>query len=107
MIPLQYAAVYPRFLTNEPQISGGEVIWPNETAAMRRDREVYLACIQAIALDMGGIYQDYYNILARSDEVLRYWWLSAVGRMDIMKAWVANVKDRKPSIVGLGPAKSC
>jgi hypothetical protein len=86
MVPLQYAAVYPRFLTNEPQIIRGAVIWPRITPTMDRDRQFYLQCIEDIASHRGGIAQDYYEILAREDEIERYWWLSAVGRLDIMKA---------------------
>src|SRR3954469_7282932 len=86
MVPLQFAAVYPRFLTNEPQVTEHEVVWPRNSAIMERDRQFYLQCIREIALSTGGAAQEYYKILAREDETERYWWLSAIGRLDIMRA---------------------
>lgn len=90
MIPLQFAAVYPRFLTNEPQMTNGEYYWPNSSQMMDRDRRFYLQCIGNIALARGGTAKTYYEVLQREDEVRRYWWFSAVSRLDIMRA-VRNI----------------
>jgi len=54
---------------------------------MMEDRTFYLSCIKDIACYRGGIYWDYYQVLARIDEIERYWWISAIGYLNIMKAW--------------------
>lgn len=86
MVPLQFAAAYPRFLTNEPCLVNGKAHWPLHSQTLERDRRFYVECIKKIVLSKGGIAQDYYEMLAREDKVQRYWWLSAVGRVDIMRA---------------------
>ena len=86
MTPLQFAAVYPRFLTNEPQMINGMFYWPSSSQIMERDRRFYLECIRKIASARGGIAINYYEILEREDEARRYWWFSAVTRLDIMRA---------------------
>ena len=94
MVPLQFAAVFPRFLTNEPRIIEDKVHWPRITDMMRRDRKVYLDCIKSIASRRDATANAYFNVLDRADEIDRYWWLSAVNRLDIMRA--ISTKEERP-----------
>jgi hypothetical protein len=93
MVPLQFAAEYPRFLTHEPvQISSGTTVfdWQKKnTDIMKRDRLFYLDCVRERACSEGGIARDYYQLLARSDECSRYWWFKAISQADIHKAMCA------------------
>lgn len=51
------------------------------------DRSFYLQCIVDMAAAKGGEYARVYSeILSRDDEGERYWWLTAVSRLDIMRA---------------------
>lgn len=71
MMPLQFAAVYPRFLTNEPEWKGDHFHWPQNNPQMTGDRLFYLSCIKDLACHRGGISWDYYKVLARTDEIER------------------------------------
>lgn len=55
---------------------------------MQRDREFFLSCIKDRALEHpeNSMLQDYYRILAREDEVSRYWWIAAASRIDVHHA---------------------
>ncbi|KAJ8068033.1 hypothetical protein OCU04_003610 [Sclerotinia nivalis] len=63
MVPLQFAAVYPRFLAYQPHVfSNNEaaVGWPiKNTSIMMRDRAFYLDCIRQCACSDGGIALDF------------------------------------------------
>ncbi|KAF2021332.1 hypothetical protein BU24DRAFT_19415 [Aaosphaeria arxii CBS 175.79] len=93
MVPLQFAAEYPRFLTHEPvQICPGFTAFDwerRDTDVMKRDRFYYLDCVREIACLEGGIARDYYELLARPDECRRYWWFRAVCQADIHRAMCA------------------
>jgi hypothetical protein len=85
MLPLQFAAMYPRFLTHEPG-EGDPGFTTRNTKKMQQDRAYYLECIKERANREGGIELDYYMVLSRKDEPSRYWWLTAASRIDIHKA---------------------
>lgn len=57
---------------------------------MLQDRLFYLQCIGERAVKDGAdsLTMDYYNVLARDDEMARYWWITAASRMDIHRAMV-------------------
>ena len=88
MVPLQFSAVYPRFLTNEPRLVGDKFDWSQcaYSPTQKDDRAFYLRCIMDMARIKGGYARVYSEILARDDQEERYWWLSAVNRLDIMRA---------------------
>ncbi|KAI5206093.1 hypothetical protein E4T39_02771 [Aureobasidium subglaciale] len=91
MIPFQYAAAYPRFLTHEPRPSTHDSgasfdFATTNTDTMQQDRLVFRECVRARALSEGGIYQTYYDLLGRKDEVNRYWWFKAISEADKHKA---------------------
>ncbi|KAB5570378.1 hypothetical protein GE09DRAFT_1171077 [Coniochaeta sp. 2T2.1] len=88
LVPLQFAAVYPRFLTHEPD-DGAVKFASRDTEQMREDRTFYLQCIQGRATREGGIALDYYRVLEREDEPSRYWWFTAASRIGIHKAMVS------------------
>ncbi|KAK4038465.1 hypothetical protein C8A01DRAFT_17461 [Parachaetomium inaequale] len=85
MVPLQFAAVYPRFLTHEPG-EGAQGFSARNTRQMKQDRAFYLESVRARARREGGIELDYYRALSRDDEPSRYWWLTAASRIDIHRA---------------------
>ncbi|KAK4132535.1 hypothetical protein BT67DRAFT_443733 [Trichocladium antarcticum] len=82
MVPLQFAAVYPRFLTHEPR-EGAQGFSVLNSRQMKKDRAFYLECVKTRATQEGGIELDYYRALSRDDEPSRYWWLTAASRIDI------------------------
>jgi hypothetical protein len=88
MVPLQFSAVYPRFLTNEPRLVGDMFDWSQcaYSQTQKDDRSFYLQCIIDMAPAKGEYARVYSEILARDDQEERYWWLSAVNRLDIMRA---------------------
>ncbi|KAF6811184.1 hypothetical protein CSOJ01_05863 [Colletotrichum sojae] len=86
LVPLQFAAVYPRFLTHEPSESDGLDWTARDTKQMEQDRAFYLECIRTRANQEGGILLDYLRVISRQDEVSRYWWLTAASRIDIHRA---------------------
>lgn len=88
MVPLQFSAVYPRFLTDEPRLVGDKFDWSQCAYSQRQkdDRSFYLQCIIDMAQAKGEYALVYAEILARDDQEERYWWLSAVNRLDIMRA---------------------
>ncbi|CAC9892709.1 unnamed protein product, partial [Aureobasidium pullulans] len=82
MVPLQFAATYPRFLTHEPQ-SHGTFDWvTTNTDCMQKDRLVFRECVRERAIHEGGFCQVYHDILCRDDEVNRYWWFIAISEAD-------------------------
>jgi len=82
MVPLQFAATYPRFLTHEPQ-SHGTFDWvTTNTDCMQKDRLVFRECVRERAIHEGGFCQVYHDILCRDDEVKRYWWFIAISEAD-------------------------
>lgn len=91
MLPLQFAAEYPRFLTYEPvEEHSGVFDWTQrDTVQMKRDRAFYLECVRIRAETEGGIARDYSGVLARTDEVKRYWWYTAASRVDVHRAMAA------------------
>lgn len=96
MVPLQFAAVYPRFLTYQPsevRSENGDIVsfeWSvKHTSIMIRDRAFYLDCVNQRAHSEGGIARDFYKVLARHDESRRYWWFRAVHQVDAHMAMVA------------------
>jgi len=87
MVPLQFAAEYPRFLTHEPFETPDGFVWSgHDSIAMCEDRKFYLDCIRERAESEGGICRQYWQILARSDEPRRYWWCAASSRIDVHRA---------------------
>lgn len=88
MIPLQFAAFYPKFLTNEPRQIGDIFDWSQcyYSETQIQDRRFFLQCIKDRAPDKGRHAQIYAEMLSRDDQEDRHWWLSAVFRKDIMKA---------------------
>jgi hypothetical protein len=91
MIPLQFAATYPRFLTHEPRSGGTETHktfdWAaTDTDCMQEDRLVFRNCIRDRALLEGGLCQVYHDLLGRDDEVDRYWWFKAISEVDKHRA---------------------
>ena len=86
LLPLQFAAVFPRFLTHEPSINQGYEWKRRRTKQMEQDRKFYLEVIRARAIRNGGIFRDYYRVLSRHDEPTRYWWFTAASRIDIHRA---------------------
>ncbi|KID97317.1 Protein kinase-like domain protein, partial [Metarhizium majus ARSEF 297] len=100
LVPLQFAAVYPRFLTHEP-LEGQENGWTGrDSEQMELDRAFYLECIQERAIQAQGeglnMLMDYYRVLSREDEIERYFWLTAASRIDIHRAMAKC--DWKPPI---------
>lgn len=94
MVPLQFAAEYPRFLTHEPDHAGACIQttfdWKKKnTDIMKRDRQFYLDCVRDRALLKGGITHTYYQLLARPDECARYWWFKAIHQAHIHAAMCA------------------
>jgi hypothetical protein len=90
LVPLQFAAAYPRFLTFEP-VKRREYDWTaRSTWQMAQDRAFYLECVKERAAkeEGNGLFMDYYRALARHDEVARYWWIIAASRIDIHHAMV-------------------
>jgi len=87
MVPLQFAAVYPRFLTHEPG-EGAQGFSVRNSRQMKQDRAFYLECVRTRAMREGGIELDYYRVLSRDDEPSRYWWLTAASSIDIHMAMV-------------------
>lgn len=100
-VPLQFAAVYPRFLTHEPVKGEGYDWTARNTEQMEQDRAFYLECVKERAFGEEGnsMLMNYYRVLAREDEIARYWWLTAASRIDIHRAmaecdWSPPVKGR-------------
>lgn len=87
-VPLQFSAVYPRFLTNEPRLEGGKFDWSQcaYSQTQKDDRAFYLQCIIDMAPEKGEYARIYSEILARDDEEERYWWFRAANHLDIMRA---------------------
>ncbi|OAQ98759.1 hypothetical protein LLEC1_05794 [Akanthomyces lecanii] len=88
MIPLQFSALYPKFVTNEPRKIGNTFDWSQCRYSERQiqDREFFLQCIKEKATTKGHDAQIYAEILGREDQEARHWWLSAVFRVDVMRA---------------------
>ncbi|KAI0103701.1 hypothetical protein GGR51DRAFT_524126 [Nemania sp. FL0031] len=88
MVPLQFSAVYPRFLTSEPRQIEGVFDWSccNHSKAQKADRAFFLQCITDMAPRKGEQACRYAEILALDDHEDRQWWLNAVSREDIMRA---------------------
>ncbi|ATY64096.1 kinase-like domain [Cordyceps militaris] len=88
MIPLQFSTLYPKFLTNEPRQTGDTFDWSPCCYSEKQvqDRDFYLQCIKEIAPTKGLDAQIYAEILGREDQEARHWWLSAVFRLDMMRA---------------------
>lgn len=87
MVPLQFAAAYPRFLTHEPPCKYGPFDWAaKNTVCMQEDRLVFRECIRDRAVLQGGLCQIYHDLLCREDEVNRHWWFTAISEPDKHKA---------------------
>ncbi|KAI1173342.1 hypothetical protein F4777DRAFT_558127 [Nemania sp. FL0916] len=87
----QFATSFPAFLTHEPiATAGGGFDWKRyDTSQMCRDRDFYLQVVRARAIAEGGIVDNYYRILSRTDEANRYWWYTAAWRRDVHRAMVS------------------
>ena len=89
MVPLQFAATYPRFLTHEP-LQHGSFDWTaTDTNRMQKDRLVSRECIRDRAVHEGGVCQVYYDILCREDEINCHWWFVAISEADKHMAMVS------------------
>ncbi|CRK38187.1 hypothetical protein BN1723_004413, partial [Verticillium longisporum] len=90
LVPLQFAASYPRFLTHEPDEEGSFTISGHLNDRLLRDRAFFLGCIKYRALkdDGSSIMQTFYQLLAREDQIARHWWITAASRIDIHHAMV-------------------
>ncbi|KAI0964737.1 hypothetical protein F4678DRAFT_455113 [Xylaria arbuscula] len=88
VVPLQFSTYYPRFLTNEPRLIGDMFDWSQcgYSDVQKADRAFYMQCITNIALQRGEQALHYAEVMARDDQEDRHWWLSAVNRLDIMRA---------------------
>ena len=82
MVPLQFAATYPRFLTHEPRQHGSFDWVATNTDRMQKDRLAFRECIRDRAVREGGVCQDYYDILSGEDGVNLYWWFIAISEAD-------------------------
>jgi len=81
MLPLSLAAAYPTFLTHEPTQEDKSIDWAaRDTEIMQKDRAFYLSCIHSIATTRGGLAEEYYQLLAREDEINKYWWYVAASQ---------------------------
>lgn len=100
MIPLQFAACFPNFLTHDFQSlhdkvevehgnTYGPLVWrPKNTPMMRRDRAFYLQCIKELSKG-DPMLEEYYRLLADKDEIRRYWWLMAATKLKVHRAMAA------------------
>ncbi|KAF6839195.1 hypothetical protein CPLU01_01933 [Colletotrichum plurivorum] len=86
LVPLQFAAVFPRFLTHEPAQNHGIDWTARDTKQMEQDRAFYLECIRTKTTREGGIFLDYLRVISRQNEASRYWWFTAASRIDIHRA---------------------
>ncbi|KAI1127471.1 hypothetical protein F5Y10DRAFT_194208 [Nemania abortiva] len=88
VVPLQFSTYYPRFLTNEPRLLGDTYDWSQcgYSEVQRADRAFYLQCIAEMALRRDELARTYAEIMAHDDQEDRHWWMSAVNRMDMMRA---------------------
>jgi aminoglycoside phosphotransferase (APT) family kinase protein len=89
--PLQFAVEYPWFLLHEPyENEDGSFTWArHDSEVMTEDRAFYLSCVEARARNEGGIVADYHSVLARKDEIARFWWFTAAWRRDKHRAMAA------------------
>lgn len=92
MVPLHFSAVYPHFLTKEPRLVGDKFDWSlcTSSQAQKDDRSFFLQCIVDMAPAKGEYARVSSEILAHDDQEERYWWLSAVNRLNIMRALVTK-----------------
>ncbi|KAM5446987.1 hypothetical protein MaudCBS49596_006167 [Microsporum audouinii] len=100
MIPLQFAACFPNFLTHDFQSlhdqvevehgnTHGPLVWrPKNTPMMRRDRAFYLQCVKELS-EGDPMLEEYYRLLADKDEIRRYWWLMAATKLKVHRAMTA------------------
>lgn len=100
MIPLQFAACFPNFLTHDFQSlhdqaevehgnTHGPLVWrPKNTPMMRRDRAFYLQCVKELS-EGDPMLEEYYRLLADKDEIRRYWWLMAATKLKVHRAMAA------------------
>ncbi|KAI0430527.1 hypothetical protein F5Y09DRAFT_226845 [Xylaria sp. FL1042] len=100
MVPLQFSAVYPRFLTSEPRLIEGVFDWSccGHSQAQKADRDFYLQCIIDMAPGKGKQACQYAEILALDNQEDRHWWLSAISRLDIMRALKTKPCPPQPHI---------
>ncbi|OBT46060.1 hypothetical protein VE00_02881 [Pseudogymnoascus sp. WSF 3629] len=84
IIPLQFSACFPNFLTHDFESlyepvevehgsgTDGPLVWQSRnTEMMRRDREFYLRCVEEFSRG-DSMLEKYYQLLAAEDEVRRY-----------------------------------
>jgi hypothetical protein len=101
MMPLQFSACFPNFLTHDFQALhepveveygsgiGGQLVWQSKnTPMMRRDRAFYLQCVKEYCRG-DPLLDEYHQLLAAKDEVRRYWWLMAASKLKVHHAMVA------------------
>jgi hypothetical protein len=98
MMPLQFSACFPSFLTHDFQTlhdpveveygSGvdGQLVWRSKnTPMMRRDHAFYLKCVEEFS--RGDLMLEvYYQLLAAKDEMRRSWWLMADTKLKVHRA---------------------
>lgn len=67
---------------------------------MEQDRAFYLECVKerAFGEEEDGMLMNYYQVLAREEEMARYWWLTAASSIDIH--WAMAECDWRPPVEG-------
>ncbi|OBT74311.1 hypothetical protein VF21_06877 [Pseudogymnoascus sp. 05NY08] len=101
IIPLQFSACFPNFLTHdfesehEPveveygSSTDGPLVWRSRnTEIMRRDRAFYLECVEGFSRG-DPMLGKYYELLATEDEIRRYWWIVAATKLKVHRAMAA------------------
>ncbi|OBT94441.1 hypothetical protein VE01_07189 [Pseudogymnoascus verrucosus] len=104
IIPLQFSACFPNFLTHEFESlhepfeakhgseTDGPLVWRSKnTEVMRRDREFYLRCVEEFSRG-DPMLEAYYELLAAEDEIKRYRWIMAATKLKNKKL-AAKVKE--------------
>ncbi|KAI0190542.1 hypothetical protein F4808DRAFT_444585 [Astrocystis sublimbata] len=88
VVPLQFSTYYPRFLINEPRLDGHIFDWSHcgYSDVQKADRAFYMQTITNMAPQMSKQAQQYAEIMTHDNQEDRHWWLSAVSRLDIMRA---------------------
>lgn len=102
-LPLQFAAVFPRFLDHEsyhdqddidvePEYSddaASSLVWRSKNSeAKRRDRRVFLDTVKSLCDTHGHIYHSFYRILSAKEEIRRYWWFMAISNQKVHQVMV-------------------
>lgn len=113
IIPLQFSACFPNFLTHEFDSphepvevehgsgAGGPLVWgARNTEMMRRDRAFYLQCVMELSTG-DPMLEAYYQLLAAKNEIRRHWWLVAATKLKVHRAMAACNWLRTSPPIGL------